>query len=157
MEDKNSQWCYFEWGNLQWVFCDVGCSCSFIFVLHLLLLSFFFIYLLFGIIPHSSVDCRRAFTPILYFQSSPSQSNSQHFYFQLFRYLLTASATVLSAHFLRTGVFYQTVLNWHFTCIYQGLPGSQQFFLEIYWPSYWSSKYRRGPSICLIHSNPQSS
>ena len=138
-------------------FSSFCCCSSFIFVLHLLLLSFFFIYLLFGIIPHPSLDCRQVFTPILYFQSSPLQSDSQHFYFQLFRCLLTASATVLSAHFLRTGVFYHTVLNWHFTCIYQDLPGSQQFFLEVCCPSYWSSKYRLGPSICFIHSNPQSS
>ena len=43
------------------------------------------------------------------------------------------------------------------TCVYQGLPGSQQFFLEVCRASYWSSKHRPGPSVCLIHSNPQSS
>ena len=42
------------------------------------------------------------------------------------------------------------------TCFYQGLPGSQQFFLEVCRASYWSSKHRPGPSVCLIHSNPQS-
>ena len=70
----------------------------------------FFISLLFDIIPHPSVDYRRVFTPILYFQPSPSQSDSRHFHFQPFRYLLTASATVLSGHFLPTGVFYLTLL-----------------------------------------------
>ena len=43
------------------------------------------------------------------------------------------------------------------TCVYQGLPGSRQFFLEVCRASYWSSKHRPGPSVCLIHSNPQSS
>ena len=42
------------------------------------------------------------------------------------------------------------------TCFYQGLPGSQQFFLEVCRASYWSSKHRPSPSVCLIHSNPQS-
>ena len=41
----------------------------------------FFISLLFDIIPHPSVDYRRVFTPILYFQPSPSQSDSRHFHF----------------------------------------------------------------------------
>ena len=41
----------------------------------------FFISLLFDIIPHPSVDYRRVFTPILYFQSSPSQGDSRHFHF----------------------------------------------------------------------------
>ena len=36
------------------------------------------------------------------------------------------------------------------TCIYQGFPGSRQFFLEVCRASYWSSKHRPGPSVCLI-------
>ena len=98
----------------------------------------FFISLLFDIIPHPSVDYRRVFTPILYFQPSPSQSDSRHFHFQPFRYLLTASATVLSGHFLLTGVFYLMLLPDIFgtTCFYQGFPGSWQLFLEICRASY---------------------
>ena len=42
------------------------------------------------------------------------------------------------------------------TCVYQGFPGSQQFFLEVCRASYWSSKHGPCPSVCLIHSNPQS-
>ena len=41
-------------------------------------------------------------------------------------------------------------------CVYQGFPGSQQFFLEVCRAPYWSSKHRANPSVCLIHSNPQS-
>ena len=48
----------------------------------------FFISLLFDIIPHPSVDYRRVFTPILYFQPSSSQSDLRHFHFQPFQDLL---------------------------------------------------------------------
>ena len=71
---------------------------NFIFDLHFVVvvlhLSLFFIYLLFDVIVHPSVDYRRVFTPILYFQRSPSQSDSRHCHFQAFRNLLTASATL---------------------------------------------------------------
>ena len=42
----------------------------------------------------------------------------------------TASATVLSGHFLPTGVFYLTLLHQHFTYVYQGIAGSRQLFFE---------------------------
>ena len=48
----------------------------------------------------------------------------------------TASATVLSGHFLLTDVFYFTLLHRHFTCVYQGLARGQQFFLEVCSASY---------------------
>ena len=85
-------------------------------------------------------------------------AHSWRFHFQPFRYLLTASATVLSGHFWSTGVFYLTlILNIFGTsCFYQGLPGSRQFFLEVCRASYWSLKHIPGPSVCLIHSNLQS-
>ena len=35
-----------------------------------------FLSLLFNVIPHPSMDYRRIFTPILYFQPGPSQSDS---------------------------------------------------------------------------------
>ena len=106
------------------------CCSSFVDVLHS--------HLLFDIIPHPSVDYCRVFTLILYFQPSPSQRYLQHFHFQPFRYLLTASATVLSGHFLPTGVFYLMLLLNIFgtTCVYQGFPGSRQLFLEICRASY---------------------
>ena len=98
----------------------------FIFDLHL---SMFFIlllllhsHLLFDIIPHPSVDYHWVFTPILYFQPSPSQSHLRYFHFQLLRYLLTASATVLSEHFLPTGVFYLMLLHRNFNLHLSRLP-----------------------------------
>ena len=36
------------------------------------------------------------------------------------------------------------------------LLGAGSYFLESCRASYWSSKHRPGPSVCLIHSNPQS-
>ena len=53
-----------------------------------------------------------------------------------FHYLLTASATVLSGHFLPTGVFYPTLLYQHFICAYERFPGSRKFFLEACRASY---------------------
>ena len=81
----------------------------------------FFISLLFDIIPHPSVDYRRVFTPILYFQPSPSQSDSRHFH--LFNHsVLAAGTTALSGHFLPTGVFYLTLLHRHFNLRLSRLP-----------------------------------
>ena len=87
----------------------------FIFDLHFISLLFICrcssFVLLFDVIPFPSVDYRQVFTPILYFHPSPSQSDSRHFHFQLFRDLLTASATVLSGRLLPTGVFYLMLLH----------------------------------------------
>ena len=55
-----------------------------------------------------------------------------------FSFSSTASAIVLSGHFLPTGVFYLTLLSniYGTTCFYQGLPGGRHFFLEVCWGSY---------------------
>ena len=138
---KNSQRCYFAWENLRGCFCDVRCCSSFIFDLHFVFVSSF-VYLhfvvvssfvvflhshfLFDVIPHPSVDSRRVFTPILYFQPSSSQSDPRHFHFLPFRYLLAESTAVLSGHFLPTSVFYLTLLHQHFNLRLSRLP----FFLS---------------------------
>ena len=166
--------------------CTFICCCIFI-----CRFSSFTFHLLFDIIPHPSVDYRPVFTPILYFQLSSSQSDSRYFHFQPFRYLLTASATVLSGRFLPTGVFYLTLLHRHFwlnlhlwrlslgadsssvkfaglylwrlslgagrALFMKAFPRSWQFFLEVCRALYWSLKHRTGPSVCLNHSNSQSS
>ena len=89
----------------------------------------------------------------------PSRVICDTFIFRPFHYLLTASATVLSGFFLPTGVFYLTLLPdiFHTTYFHQGFPGSWPLFLESWRASYWSLKHRPGPSVCLIHSSPQSS
>ena len=114
---------------------------------------FLHLNLLFDIIPHLSVDYRRVFTPVLYFQPSPSESDSRYFHFQLFRYFLTASATFLSRRFLPSAVFYLTLLHQHFNLHLSRLPWepavlpwSLQGFILIL-----ETKTRP------IHSNPQSS
>ena len=43
------------------------------------------------------------------------------------------------------------------TCVYQGLPGSRQIWLEVCGALYWSSKHRPNISFCLIQRNPRSS
>ena len=83
----------------------------------------------------------------------------------------TVSVTVLSGHFLPTGIFYLLLLPnifgtfptfWHIPDILaqpafiRVLLGVSSSFLESCRASYWSSKHRPGPSVCLIHSNPQS-
>ena len=120
-------------------------------------LSMFLIHIYFSTWSLSFPWAIARFTPNLYFQPSPTQSDSRHFHFQPFQDLLTASATVLSWRFLSTGVFYLTLLHRHFdsTSIYQGFPGSRQFFTEVCRASYWSSKHRSGPSVCLIHRTPE--
>ena len=145
-------WCWLK------LFIHFCCCSSVIFVLYFVVVvlhSF-----LFNVIPCPSAENRRIFRPILYIQPSSSQSDSRHFHFNLseiFFHSLIASATVLSGHFLPTGVFYLALLHRHFTCVYQGLPGSRQFFSEVFRASYWSLKHRPDQSVCLIHSNPQSS
>ena len=115
-------------------------------------------HFLFGIIPHPFVDYRQVFRPILYFQASPWQSDSLHFHFQPFRYLLKASATVLIGHFLPTSAFYLTLLPDIFgtICFIKVSMGAGSYFLESCRGSFWSLKHRHGLSVCLIHSNPQS-
>ena len=52
------------------------------------------------------------FTPLFILSAQPSQSDSRHFHFNFSRlFIFTASATVLSEHFLPTGVFYPTLLR----------------------------------------------
>ena len=43
------------------------------------------------------------------------------------------------------------------TCFIKVSLGAGSYFLESCRASYWSLKHRPSPSVCLIHSNPQSS
>ena len=124
----------------------------FIFDLHMsmffILLIFFIHILLFDIIPHPSVYTfssghRRVIRDAFSF------NHSDIFLSQALRFWV--------------GIFYPQAFFtlWSFTniltCIYQGFPGSRKFFLEVCRTSYWSLRYRPGQSVCLTHSNPQSS
>ena len=86
--------------------CDVGCCASFIAVFVMLVVVLH--SLLFDVIPQLSVSYRSVFTLILYFQSSLSKSDSQHFHFNLsgpFFHSFTASATILRRHFFTHRLF----------------------------------------------------
>ena len=75
-----------------------------------------------------------------------------------FSFSSTASATVFEWAFFTNRRFLPYAPSHNIfgrTCFYQGLPGSRQLFLEVCRASYWSLKHRTGPSVCLIHSNPQ--
>ena len=78
----------------------------FIFDLHFVVVSSFFDFLYSYFIYFSTSSLTlpwticRVFTPILYFELSPSQGDSRYFHFQLFCYLLTTSSMVLSGRFL---------------------------------------------------------
>ena len=76
-----------------------------------------------------------------------------------FSFSSTMSAMVLSGNFLPTGVFYLTLLPNILVepAFIKVSLGAGSYFLESCRASYWSSKHRPSPSVCLIHSNPQSS
>ena len=89
-------------------FCDVACYLHFVVVLHL---SFFFIHIFFST---SSLTLpwtiARFLDPFCTFSPAHRRVIRDTFIFRPFHYLLTASAMVLSGHFLPTGVFYLTLL-----------------------------------------------
>ena len=73
--------------------------------------------------------------------------------FHCFTFPSTTSATSLNGR-----VFYLTFFP-HIsvtTCFYQSLPRSRKLFFEVCRASCWSSKRRPHPSVCLIHSIPES-
>ena len=76
-----------------------------------------------------------------------------------FAFSSTADAMILGAFFTHRYFFYLTLLPQIFysSWVCQGLPESRQFFLEVCRASCWSSKHKPGPSLCLIHSNPETS
>ena len=131
--------------------CSSFCCCIFICWCSSFCCCFF--SLLFEVIPHPSVEYRRGFyTPFYTLSPAHRRAIRDTFIFRPFH--LDANTAALSGHFLPTGVFTLCLL----TCVYQGFRGSRQFFLDVFRASYWlSSKYRRSPSVCLIHSNPQTS
>ena len=112
-------WC---WLLLLFIhFCSSFCCCSsFIFILHFVAVLH---SLLFNVISHPSVDYRRVFTPILLsaqFIAEWFETLSFSTFPRSSCHSFTASPTVLSGHFLPTGVFYLRLLHRHFTCVYQG-------------------------------------
>ena len=159
---KNSQRWYFAWENFQWGFCDVSCWSSFCCCIFICRCFFIFVVLhshfLFDVIPHPSVDYHQGFyTPFYTFCPGHRRVICDTFIFNhsfifLPRELQSWVGIFYPQAFLTLCSFTDIL-----TCVYQGFPGSRQFFLEVCTASYWSSKHRPGPSVCLIHSNPQTS
>ena len=100
----------------------------------------------------------RFLDPFCTFSPAHRRVTRETFLFQPFRYLLTTSATVLSGHFLPTVISYLMLLPniWAQSTFIKVSLEASSYFLEIFRASYWSSKHRPGPPVCLIHSNPQS-
>ena len=116
--------------------------------------------LLFDIIPHTSVDYRRGFYTSFYtFSPAHRRVICDTFIFNHSVIFLPWALRFWVDVFYPQAFFTLRSFTDIFdsTCVYQGLPGSRQFFFEVYRASYWSLKHRPGPSVCLIHSNPQSS
>ena len=112
---------------------------------------------LFGIIPHLFLDYRRVFTSISYFQPSPSQSD-----LGLFHFLTIPLSSYRERYgFERAFITHRRFLSYApSTTFYQRLSRllwEPAVLLKVCRASYWSSKKRPGPSVCLINSNPQSS
>ena len=105
--------------------------------------------------PHSSMDYRQVFRPILYF--SPAHCRVIHNTF-LFNHSVILLPRALR-FWVCTSVFYLTLLTEILAqpAFIKVSLGAGTYFLESCRASYWSSKHRSGSSVCLIHSNPQSS
>ena len=140
------------WENLRrflWCWSSFCCSCC------SSLVVFLHSHFLFDIILHPSMDYHQVFSPILYFQPSPSQSDSRHFHF---------STIPLSSYckcygfgfewgFFTHRHFLPYTPSQHFgtTCFYQGFAGNRQLlswklqgFILILETQAWS--------ICLFDS-----
>ena len=113
------------WENLRrflWCWSSFCCCCysSFADVLHS--------HFLFKIIPPPSVDYCQVFRPILYFQTSPSQSDSRHFYFSTIPLCSYRERYDCEWAFFTHRRFLPYAPSRHFstTCFCQGFTRSQQ-------------------------------
>ena len=86
-------------------FCDADCCCCFT------SLEVFLPLLLFDVVSYSSVSYHRVFTPILYFQSSSSQSDLRHFHLTFLGFSVTGLPRVPR---FWVGIFYpQAFFTYH--------------------------------------------
>ena len=153
------------WENLRrFLWCwSSFCCCysSFVDVLHS--------HFLYDTIPRPSVHYHQVFRPILYFQPSPSQSDSRHFHFPIIPLSSYCERYGFEWAFFNHKCFLSYAPSRHFWHIPDILaqpafikvsPEASSYFLESCRASYWSFililGHRPGPSVCLIHSNPQS-
>ena len=122
-------------------------------------------HFLFDIIPHPSMDYHQLFRPILYFQPSPLQSDLWHFHFSTIPLSSYCESYGFGWAFFTHRRFLPYTPSRHFWHILNILAqpafikillGASSYFHESCRASYRSWKHRPSPSVCLIHSNPQS-
>ena len=145
-------------------FCDVSCCSSFHFwssnLLLYLYFSMFFILLLFfsllfDVVPHPSVDYYRGFyNPFYTFRPTHCRLIRDTFICSNIPFLPLALLPWVCIFYSQVFFTLHSFSN-ILTCVYQGFPGSRQFFLEVCRASCWALKHWPGPSVGLIHSNPQ--
>ena len=142
-----------------WCWSSFCCCCYSLFV------DVFHSHFLFDIIPHPSVDYRQIFRSVLYFQPSPLQSDSLHFHFSTILLPSYRERYGFEWTFFTHGCFLPYAPSrqfWHIPDILAQPAfikvslGAPSYILESCRTSYWSSKHRPGPSVCLINSNSQS-
>ena len=114
------------WENLRkflWCWSSFCCCCCSSFVV------FLYSHFFFDIIAHTSVDYRQVFRPILYFQLSPSQSDSRHYHFPTIPLSSYRERYGFEWTFFTHRRFLPYAHSQHFgtTCFYQGFVGSRQF------------------------------
>ena len=149
------------WENLRrFLWCwSSFCCCysSFVDVLHS--------HFLYDTIPRPSVHYHQVFRPILYFQPSPSQSDSRHFHFPIIPLSSYCERYGFEWAFFNHKRFLSYAPSRHFWHIPDILAqpafikvalGAGRYFSESCRALYWSSKHRPSSSLCLIHSNLQS-
>ena len=125
-------------------------------------LSFFFIHIFFSMLSLTLSWTIAGFLHPFY-TFSPAHhrvicdTSQSDFMFDHSVNLLAASATALSGHFLPTGVFYLTLLHRHFNLRLSRLPWEMEVLPWGLLGFILILEYRPDPSVCLIHSNSQSS
>ena len=103
-----------------WCWSSFCCCSSFV--------VFLYWHFLFDIIPHPSVNYRQGFRPILYFQPSPSQSDSRRFHFSTIPWSSYRERYGFEWPLFTHRRFLPYASSRHFgpTCFYQGFTGSRQ-------------------------------
>ena len=118
----------------------------FIFDLHFVVvvhLSMFFIYICFSKSSLTPPWTIAGFLhPFYTFSPVHRRVTCDNFIFNHSVFFLPRALRFWVGAFYPQAFFYLTLHRRHFTCVYQGLPGSRQFFLEVFRASNWSSKHR---------------
>ena len=131
------------------------CCSSFVDVLHFVVV--FHSYFLFDVLPPFRGLSPGFYTHFILLAKSIAE------WFANFSFSTIPLIFLPRALWLLLGIFYPQAfftlcsITYILTCICQDFPGGLWFFLGVCTASYWSSRLRPGPFVCLLYSNPQSS